>query len=262
MGFFKKKEKERLMFEISMETREIEDTKANLEYDKNYEFILSAFTAVIYLRYFSIMIDVIERSIDEAIKQNDVRSLRDYKKQYPGIEWTESTESKRPSISSFESTYDELMEELYKKRQSDPSAYLEIIGDDELISRIKQILRQNQLPQTLNDICVALGLFESSSYDYESKRSCIEEVMNKMDLNGVIRWKMIGGEEYACLPKDVDEMAEWKIEGDARRYDYTPFIPEVMDYIVSCGSNSEEGLAQFIEKQHPELLSKNRYRGD
>ena len=34
MGFFKKKEKERLMFEISMETREIEDTKANLEYDK------------------------------------------------------------------------------------------------------------------------------------------------------------------------------------------------------------------------------------
>ena len=305
----------------------------------------------------TVMPDVIERFINEAIQKNDVRSLKDYKKQYPGIEWEETYDSSSelsatnsshagnsmlhservslfqslqnmgrergglsinvffgrlavlvaqecgsPNIDFFDfynkdpkyvhewyaNNVDKMnisktafcslnsgseyanysyieIEDFVKTRKeralkmkNDPSENILNISENELTAKIKQILRQNQLPQTMDDICGALNLYDSSSR-YETKYSRIEEALGKMVYDGDIRWKIIGEETYACLPKDVDEMTDWKAEGNARKYDFEPFVPEVYDYIACSKGYSEDDIAQFIEKQYPELLNKNKY---
>ena len=140
----------------------------------------------------TVMPEVIERYINEAVQKNDVRSLRDYKKQYPGIEWenTTSVTSQNETLSIEKNLIEERNEVIVDK--GNPSN--DEISVSTLENMIREYINEINAPVEKGDLC--------AKYE-EQGRAKVQTAILNLKSKGKIKEV---AEDIYVIVRDYEEM--------------------------------------------------------
>ena len=214
----------------------------------------------------TIMPDVIEGFINEALQKNDVRSLKDYKKQYPGIEWEDTisvasqveasmpekhvieekrnnvsidnsnTSKKEISISALENMIREYINEMNAPvEKEDLCAKYEEIGRAKVQTAILSLKSRGKIKEVAEDVYVIVR-------DYEEMQRLAEAEKHQQDKKAAsIQQKAPDLIKRASL---LDK----KIVIDASNVVYYLDTSGTVHYLDSLLSKSRRGSKEWREK--------------